>query len=166
VGKLTFGVRKFEDMDARMRSAIPPLHTLTKELVSMIDADTNAFTGYMEGLRMPRDTPEQQAVRRAKMQAGLKTAIRVPLKTMQLGDGAWDAMCAVARYGNSASKSDVQVGARALETGIWGAYQNVLINMGGIRDAAFKEEIMADADAMMARAKEKCAEVLAILDER
>ncbi len=166
VGKLTFGVRKFEDLDARMRKVIPPLHTLSKDLIPMIDADTNAFTEYMEGLRMPRDTEEQRAARSAKMQAGLKTAIRVPLKTMQLGDEAWDAMCEVARYGNPASKSDVQVGARALETGIWGAYQNVLINMGGIRDEAFKTEILAEAEAMMDRAKAKCAEVLAILGKR
>lgn len=166
VGKLTFGVRKFEALDARMRTVIPPLHTLSKDLIPMIDADTNAFTEYMEGLRMPRDTEEQRAARSAKMQAGLKTAIRVPLKTMQLGDEAWDAMCEVARYGNPASKSDVQVGARALETGIWGAYQNVLINMGGIRDEAFKTDILAEAEAMMDRAQEKCAEVLAILGER
>ncbi|BBO76947.1 hypothetical protein DSCW_43640 [Desulfosarcina widdelii] len=166
VGKLTFGVRKFEDLDAKMREIIPPLHTLSKELIPMIDADTNAFTEYMEGLRMPRDTEEQRADRSTKMQTGLKTAIRVPLKTMQLGDEAWEAMCEVARYGNPASKSDVQVGARALETGIWGAYQNVLINMGGIRDEAFKKEILAEAEGMMDRAKKKCAEVLAILDER
>ena len=158
--------RKFEALDARMRTVIPPLHTLSKDLIPMIDADTNAFTEYMEGLRMPRDTEEQRAARSAKMQAGLKTAIRVPLKTMQLGDGAWDAMCDVARYGNPASKSDVQVGARALETGIWGAYQNVLINMGGIRDEAFKTGILAEAEALMDRAKAKCIEILEILDER
>jgi glutamate formiminotransferase/formiminotetrahydrofolate cyclodeaminase len=57
------------------------------------------------------------------MQAGLKKAIDIPLKTMKLGDGAWDALCEVARYGNPASRSDVEVGARALETGIWGAYR-------------------------------------------
>jgi glutamate formiminotransferase/formiminotetrahydrofolate cyclodeaminase len=166
VGKLTYGVRKFEDLDARMRTIIPPLHSLTKALIPMIDADTEAFNEYMEGLRMPRDTEAQRAARTAKMQAGLKTAIRVPLKTMQLGDAAWESMVEVARYGNSASRSDVQVGARALETGIWGAYQNVLINMEGIRDADFKKEILAEAEAMMARAEEKCAEVLAILAER
>jgi glutamate formiminotransferase/formiminotetrahydrofolate cyclodeaminase len=166
VGKLTFGVRKFEALDARMRKIIPPLHTLSKALIPMIDADTNAFKEYMEGLRMPRDTEAQREARRAKMQAGLKTAIRVPLKTMQLGDQAWEPMCEVARYGNPASRSDVQVGARALETGIWGAYQNVLINMEGIRDEAFRKEILAEAEAMVGRAAAKCAEVLAILDER
>jgi glutamate formiminotransferase/formiminotetrahydrofolate cyclodeaminase len=166
VGKLTYGVRKFEDRDATMRTIIPPLHTLTRALIPMIDADTSAFKEYLEGLRMPRDSAKQRAARQAKMEAGLKTAIRVPLKTMQLGDQAWDAMGVLARHGNPASRSDVQVGARALETGIWGAYQNVLINLEGIRDEAFKKDILAQAQAMLARAQDKCAEVLATLDGR
>ncbi|MBL0713753.1 MAG: glutamate formimidoyltransferase [Desulfosarcina sp.] len=166
VGKLTFGVRKFEDLDRKMRAVIPPLHTLTRALIPMIDADTNAFKDYMEGLRMPRDTEARRAARTARMQAGLKTAIRVPLTTMQLGDQAWEAMCEVARYGNIASRSDVQVGARSLETGIWGAYQNVLINMEGIRDEAFRKKILTEAEAMMTRAEVKRAEVLGLLEAR
>jgi glutamate formiminotransferase/formiminotetrahydrofolate cyclodeaminase len=164
VAKLTYGVRKFEDRDARMRAVIPPLHTLTQELIPMVDADTNAFNEFMEGLRMPRGTEAEKAARQEKMQSGLKTAIRVPLKTMRLGDQAWDPLCETARYGNPASKSDTQVGARALETGIWGAYQNVRINMVDLKDEVFKTEILKEADAIMTRAKEKCAEVLAILE--
>jgi glutamate formiminotransferase/formiminotetrahydrofolate cyclodeaminase len=166
VGKLTFGVRKFEHLDQKMREIIPPLHALTRELIPMIDADTNAFNEFMEGLRMPRDTEEQRAARSAKMQAGLKTAIRVPLKTMQLGDQTWDALCALARHGNIASWSDIVVGARALEVGIWGAYQNVLINLEGIRDEAFRDEILAQAEALAARAAARKDEVLAILAQR
>ena len=164
--KLTFGVRKYEQLDATMRELIPPLHRLTQELIPMIDADTNAFQEYMDGLRMPKDTDAAKAARTEKMQAGLKTAIRVPLKTMQLGDQAWDSLCGVAHHGNITTKSDMQVGARALETGIWGAYQNVLINMTGIRDEAFKTEILGEAEGIAARARDKCEEVLDILQNR
>ena len=114
---------------------------------------------------MPKSTDKEKAARKAKMQSGLKTAVKVPLNTMRLGDKAWDALFETAKYGNPASKSDVQVGARALETGIWGAYQNVLINVAGIQDEAFKEETMAEANAIETRSREKCAEVLAILDK-
>lgn len=166
VAKLTWGVRKFEALDVTMREIIPPLHEATRALIPMIDADTNAFADYMIGLRMPKDTAAQKAARTVKMQEGLKTATRVPLTTMQLGDRAWDAMCEVARCGNIASKSDVQVGARALEAGIWGAYQNVLINVAGIKDDAFKAEVLDQAEVIVARAGKKCAEVLSILDAR
>ena len=114
---------------------------------------------------MPRDTDEERALRDQKMQAGLKTAIKVPLKTMRLGDSVWPQLIEVARHGNPASKSDTQVGARSLEAGIWGAYQNVLINMTDIADDAFRQEVLDEAAAIMSRAEENCREVLKILDE-
>lgn len=164
VAKLTHGVRKFENVQPHMIDAVPILHQLTRQLIPMIDADTSAFNEYMEGLKMPRDNETEKEIRRAKMQAGLKTAIQVPLTTMQLGDSAWNALVTVARFGNPASKSDTQVGARALETGIWGAYQNVLINMEGVKDEEYKRKTLLEAEALMQRARRKCGEVLSILE--
>ena len=166
VSKLTYGVRKFEHLDSEMREIIPVLHDVTMQLIPMVDADTNAFNDYMEAIRMPKNTDEQKAARLDAMQEGLKKAIEVPLKTMKTGDAAWDKMIEVAKYGNIASKSDVEVGARALEMGIWGAYKNVLINLPGIKDKAFNDEKIKESEAIVNRAKEKCNEVLDILDKR
>jgi len=163
VAKLTWGVRKFDAVQPQMIEAIPVLHEVSQKLITMIDADTSAFNEYMVGLRMPKNTEAERAARTAKMQAGLKTAIQVPLTTMRLGDSAWDALCLVAQYGNPASRSDTQVGARALETGIWGAYQNVLINMEGIRDEQYRKATLAEAEQLIARAGSKCEEVLRLL---
>jgi glutamate formiminotransferase / formiminotetrahydrofolate cyclodeaminase len=166
VGKLTYGVRKFETVDAAMRSAIPPLHEAAARLIPMIDADTTAFNDFMEALRLPKATAEQRSERATQMLAGLKKAIDIPLTTMKIGDGAWDALCEVARHGNPASRSDIEVGARALETGIWGAYKNVMINMQDITDATFKARITEEAETILRRAADKCTEVLAILEGR
>lgn len=163
VAKLTHGVRKFETVQPHLETVIPVLHELTRRLIPMIDADTSAFNLYVEGTRMPQTTEAEKAARHAKMQAGLKTAIDVPLTTMRLGDSGWDSLCTVARYGNKASRSDTQVGARALETGIWGAYQNVLINVTDIADISYKQHVMTEAERLVTRAKDKCAEVLQIL---
>ena len=115
---------------------------------------------------MPKTTKEERSARHARMQAGLKEAIQVPLTTMRFSDSAWDGLAIVARHGNPASASDIQVGARALETGIWGAYQNVLINMRELEDERYKKEVLAEADLLLARAGEKCAEILAIIAKR
>jgi glutamate formiminotransferase/formiminotetrahydrofolate cyclodeaminase len=163
VAKLTYGVRKFETVQPHMQKAIPVLHELTRRLIPMIDADTSAFNEYMAGVRMVQNTEEEKAARNDAMQAGLKTAIQVPLATMRLGDTAWDSLCEVAEYGNPASSSDTLVGARALETGIWGAYQNVLINMVDIEDSAYKEAVLREAEEIAVRAGKNCAEILRIL---
>jgi glutamate formiminotransferase/formiminotetrahydrofolate cyclodeaminase len=166
VSRLTQGVRKFEDVDSKMREIIPTLYHTTKKLIPMIDADTNAFNDYLEALRLPKDTDEQKAIRNEKMQEGLKKAIEVPLTTMRLGNSAWEAMLECAKYGNIASKSDIEVGAKALETGIWGAHKNVLINMPGIKDEKFKQTILSEANEIAKRANEMYNEVLKILEKR
>lgn len=164
VAKLTHGVRRFEDVQPHMQQVIPTLHQLTAELIPMIDADTSAFNEYVEGMRMAQSTAEEKKARHEKMQSGLKTAIEVPLTTMRKGDCAWEPLITVARYGNPASRSDVQVGARALETGIWGAHQNVLINMQDIEDDGYKKRILAEAEELNTRAQDQCKEILKILD--
>jgi glutamate formiminotransferase/formiminotetrahydrofolate cyclodeaminase len=166
VGQLTYGIRKFEDVDKEVRKLIPPLYTTVQNLIPMVDADTNAFNDYMEALRLPKNTDEEKAIRTTAMQDGLKQAIYTPLATMEYADAGWEAMLEVAKYGNIASKSDVEVGARALEMGIWGAYKNVMINIGGIKDAEFVKEITEKATAIKDRADMKMRDVLAILDSR
>ena len=162
--KLTYGVRKFEDREKYMQKIIPVLHELTQELIPLIDADTSAYNEYMQALRMPRGTEKEKTNRSAAMQAGLITAIKIPLSTMHLGNKAWDLMCESAKYSNPASKSDVQVGAKALETGIWGAFQNVMINLKDIEDKAYKTKIIQEAEAIQQRSEEKCREVISILN--
>jgi glutamate formiminotransferase/formiminotetrahydrofolate cyclodeaminase len=166
VAKLTYGVRKFEHLDSQMRKIIPPLHFVSQDLIPMIDADTNAFNDYMNALRMPQNTDEEKNARFDAMQEGLKKAINVPLTTMKIGDSAWNAMLGIAEYGNIASKSDIEVGARSLEVGIWGAYKNVLINMSQIKDEEYKKETLTIVEAIVNRAKEKMKAVLNILDNR
>jgi glutamate formiminotransferase/formiminotetrahydrofolate cyclodeaminase len=166
VAWLTYGVKKFEHLDSKMREIVPPLYQATNKLIPIIDADTNAFNDYMDAMRMPKDTAEQKSARHAAMQEGLKKAIDVPLTTMRIGSSIWDSMAEIAKYGNIASKSDVEVGARALETGIWGAYRNVLINMPSIEDEEYKKNILKEAEYMVSLAKMKSKEVLEILDKR
>ncbi|MBU3951443.1 MAG: glutamate formimidoyltransferase [Proteobacteria bacterium] len=166
VAKLTLGVRKFEDVDAKMRTLVPPLHEAANALIPMIDADTNAFNDYVAALGLPRGTREEISYREERLQQGLKKAIEIPLSTMIIGDQAWDAMVEVARHGNIASRSDVEVGARALEMGIWGAYKNVVINMADIKDEPYKKETLARAKALKDRAAEMSARVLDIIEKR
>lgn len=166
VAWLTYGFRKFEHLDGTMRKLIPPLYQATNQLVPMIDADTNAFDGYMKAMRLPQDTEELKKVREAAIQQGLRDAIEVPLTTMRIASGCWEHMVEVAKYGNIASRSDVEVGAKALEAGIYGASRNVWINIGGIQDEKYRQEKTQEAEAMVALSQRKCKEVLEILAGR
>jgi glutamate formiminotransferase/formiminotetrahydrofolate cyclodeaminase len=166
VAQLTYGVRKFENLTDALRKIIPPLYFGTRELIGMIDEDTNAFNDYMQALRLPKNTKEEQEIRDKAIQEGLKKAIEVPLKTMQLADKCWDALLEVAKIGNIASKSDVEVGAKALETGIWGAYRNVLINLPSISDKDYVQRVSTIAEEINKRAQNNLNQVIEIIKSR
>jgi len=163
VGWMTYGKRKFDEKDADMRRLIPPLHEGMKDLLPMIDRDTRAFDAYLAAVGMPKDTGVEKAARHAAMQEGLRAAVQVPLEVMRTADRCWEAMAEMAAHGNPASRSDLEVGAKALEAGIWGASRNVAVNLPGIEDEAFRQAAGQEADALAARAVMMRDEVLEIL---
>ena len=166
MGWMSYGTKKFEHLDADMRKLIAPLHVNMKKLIPMIDADTNAFNDYMTAMKLPKDTDEQKKLRTGLMQEGLKKAINVPLGVMRTADDCWPHMIELAKIGNASSASDLAVGAKSLETGIWGAMKNVEINMGQINDEKYKKEVMSEAGEIMKRAEKNLAEVEKILNGR
>ena len=58
------------------------------------------------------------------------------------------------------------MGARALEVGIWGAYQNVLINLADVTDADYRGTIAAEAAEIHRAAETHSKRILEILDGR
>jgi glutamate formiminotransferase / formiminotetrahydrofolate cyclodeaminase len=165
-GWLTYGRRKYEHLDGAMREHLPPLVELQEELLRAVDADTDAFAEFMDALRMPKDTDARKAARKAAMQEGLKTATRVPLRTMGLADRAWPSMLEIARVGQYSSRSDVEVGAKALEACLYGAYRNVVINLADIEDEDFCREMASEAESLLERGRQKLAEVQGVIQAR
>jgi glutamate formiminotransferase / formiminotetrahydrofolate cyclodeaminase len=166
VGWLTYGRRKYEHLDARMRAALPPLAEVQEELLRSVDADTDAFADFMDAMKLPKGTEEEKARRREAMQQGLKKATLVPFHTMELADRAWDPIIDVARYGQYSSHSDVEVGAKALEAGLFGSHRNVLINLVDIDDEAFCDDLRSRADTLLERGQGKLRELLEITSAR
>ncbi len=166
VGWMTYGKRRFEAQEPVMRRLIPPLDAAMKALLPMIDRDTRAFDAYLAAVGMPKTSDQEKAARQQALQTGLKEAIAVPLEVMRLGDRCWEAMVELAQHGNLASRSDLEVGARALEAGIWGASRNVAINLAGIEDRALRDATRTEAESLAARAAAQCERVLQILAQR
>ncbi|MGA2669665.1 MAG: glutamate formimidoyltransferase [Ignavibacteria bacterium] len=166
MGWMSYGNKKFEHLDKKMRKFIAPLDNAMKQLIPMIDADTNAFNDYMNAMRLPKNSDEEKKTRKAKMQEGLKKAIDVPLTVMRIADSCWQWMAELAKYGNLNSSSDLAVGAKNLETGIWGAFKNVEINLPQIEDAGYKEKILNEAKELVDKASRYVRKVNGILEKR
>jgi len=59
VGWLTYGNKKFEALDSQMRKLIPPLRQAMLDFIPMVDADTNAFSGFMVRLLLINVVPRE-----------------------------------------------------------------------------------------------------------
>lgn len=166
VGWLTYGRRKYEHLDAVMRTNLPPLVEIQEQLLQAVDADADAFNDYVAALALPRSTADEISARDRAMQEGLKQATQVPFHTMELVDRAWEPLLEIARLGQYSSRSDVEVGAKALEAGLYGAFRNVMINLPGIEDAGFRSDVETRATALMARGQEQLAQLQRTIEAR
>uniref|UniRef100_A0A2R9APJ0 Formimidoyltransferase-cyclodeaminase n=1 Tax=Pan paniscus TaxID=9597 RepID=A0A2R9APJ0_PANPA len=140
VGLMTYGRRQFQSLDTTMRRLIPPFREASAKLTTLVDADAEAFAAYLEAMRLPKNTPEEKDRRTAALQEGLRRAVSVPLTLAETVASLWPALQELARCGNLACRSDLQVAAKALEMGVFGAYFNVLINLRDVTDEAFKDQ--------------------------
>ncbi|XP_066510690.1 formimidoyltransferase-cyclodeaminase-like [Hoplias malabaricus] len=160
VGQMTYGKRQFEDVDGVMRKLIPPFHQAMKELLLTVDADSTAFNSYMAALKMSKSSPEEIKRREQAMQDGLKKAVSVPLSLAEKVTTLWPALRELIQHGNVACKSDAQVAAKALETAVYGAYYNIIINLKNITDESFRRATEERASALLQEARESAAAVL------
>jgi len=166
VGKLTYGKRKWEHLDGQMRKLIPAVDSAAKTFIAVVDDDTEAFNEYMDALRLPKSTPEEIAARETAMRAGLITAISVPKGLAEKSNALWSVLSELARVANIGCKSDLQVGAKCLETAVFGAVCNVRVNLCQIDDTDFVARLEEECVKALQTASEGCQEVLYILEHR
>jgi glutamate formiminotransferase/formiminotetrahydrofolate cyclodeaminase len=116
---------------------------LKEQLLALVDEDTKAFEGIMAAFRLPKGTTEEQAARSAAIQLATKAAMLTPFRVMEIASEIFPLCRAMAEEGLAASASDAGVGALCARAAIHGAYLNVQINAGGLKDETFKADLIA-----------------------
>jgi glutamate formiminotransferase/formiminotetrahydrofolate cyclodeaminase len=112
-----------------------------KALLNMVDADTQAFNQIMEAFKLPKDNDAEKTARKKAIQAATKQAVEIPFKVMELAFNSMEVMNAMAETGLQASLSDAGVGALAAKAAVHGAFLNVKINLSGLEDKAFADDM-------------------------
>ncbi|MDE5940499.1 MAG: glutamate formimidoyltransferase [Muribaculaceae bacterium] len=135
-----------------------------KELLALVDEDTEAFNRIMDAFKLPKATPEEKAQRSEAIQAATLYATEVPLRTMKAAAAVMPLVKAMAEKGNPNSVSDAGVGALAARSAVLGAWLNVRINAAGLKDRVKADEILNEAAGIAAKAQDDEKAVLAIVD--
>ncbi len=166
VANLTGGKAAYDDEWEKFSDVAGKGQALKTELLHLVDEDTNAFNKIMNAFGLPKKTDEEKAARSAAIQEATKFATEVPFHTMQKSFEAFEVCRAMVEWGNPASVTDGGVGALAARSAVMGAHLNVKINASSLKDEAFKNDILAKAAELEARAIQEEAEIIKIVNEK
>jgi len=158
VAGLTIGKKKYAQYQENCIRIREEAQALLKKLEQQIDRDTEAFNLVASAFKLPKTTDEEKKIRSAAIQTGTLEATRVPFETMVLALEALKLGEGLLAGFNDGAASDLGVAAWNLRTCVRGAWLNVCINIGSLKDREAAEafrirglEILEEAENIAAR---------------
>lgn len=113
VGSLTFGKKAYEALEPEIREQFEreygTIETVRAELMKLIDEDTKAFNEYLEAVKKPKDTAEEQETRDKAMEQAALHTLEVPMKVAQNCLLILKHQLTFVLYGNKNAVSDIGV---------------------------------------------------------
>ena len=139
---------------------------IARELLHLVDEDTEAFNRIMAAFGMPKKTDEDKAARSAAIQDATLYAAQVPLRTMKESMKVFEICRAMVMEGNPNSVSDAGVGVLAARAAVLGAGMNVKINAGSLKDRSVADALIAEANELIKKANAEEADITAIVETK
>ncbi len=149
---LTVGKKKYEDHQELAIATQARALALKDKFVDIIDRDTEAFNAVGAAFAMAKETDEEKAARSAAIQAAFQGCTKTPMEMMEFSIEGLQLTKAVLGKSNTNAASDLGVAALSLKAAVQGAWLNVLINLGSIKDEAFVADYRAKGEAILAEA--------------
>lgn len=135
------------------------------KLIFLVDEDTRAYNMIFEAFGLPKNSPEEKAARSKAIQNATRYAIEVPFEVMKTTFEAMPVIKAMAETGNPNSASDAGVGSLCAMAAIKGAYLNVKINSGSMKDKDFVNKVIEEGAQIVKRAEKLQEETIAAVEK-
>ncbi|HHW74406.1 MAG TPA: cyclodeaminase/cyclohydrolase family protein [Firmicutes bacterium] len=145
VARFTAGRKGSEELEQQIEHNLQVSLRLQRLLQEDVSRDTAAYNAVVAAYRMPKESEADQAVRSRTIQEALQEATRLPLQVAQRSLEVFKLSLWALEKGNPNTWSDAMVAVSMAQSGIEGALSNVAINLDGIKDTAFIEEMRAQA---------------------
>ncbi|HCS21196.1 MAG TPA: glutamate formimidoyltransferase [Bacteroidetes bacterium] len=148
VANLSANKRGWEDKSSYFSQKGAEGQGILKKLLAQVDEDTRAFNAIMDSFSLPKDTEEEKAERSKAIKEATINACQVPFEVMKNAHAALPLLEAMIREGNPNSVTDAGVGALCVRTAVAGAYLNVKVNAGGLKDKSPVAQLLIDAESI------------------
>ena len=149
---LTVGKKKYAEYQELAQSAQAKATDLKARFVDVMDRDTEAFNVVSAAFGMPKETDEEKAARSAAIQKGLEGCTKTPFEMMELAVETLELTASILGKSNDSAASDLGVSALSLRAAIQGAWLNVLINIGSLKNKELAEDYRKKGEALLAKA--------------
>jgi glutamate formiminotransferase/formiminotetrahydrofolate cyclodeaminase len=165
VANLSIGKGEYDDRYEALCALADRAQEVKEALVRGVDEDTQAFDSVIQGMRMPKDTPDEREARDAAIQEGYKTATLVPLDTVKRCRDALAICREMVTQAPRDMMSDVGTGALVARAGLIGAAYNVRINLQSIKDEDWGTEIRAKLTGLVEEGEGLAREVETFMEK-
>ena len=149
---LTVGKKKYADYQELAAATQKKAEELKARFVDVMDRDTEAFNVVSAAFGMPKATDEEKAARSAAIQKGLEGCTATPFEMMELAVETLELTAELLGKTNDSAASDLGVSALSLRAAIQGAWLNVLINIGSLKNKELAEDYRKRGEAMLEKA--------------
>lgn len=166
VSNLTIDKKGYEKVQAQAFEYAPAGQEIMTKAVQCIDKDTDAFYAMMDAMRLPKKTDEEISYRAQMMEKTTQQAILVPLETLEVSLEALVLAQKVGVIGNVNALSDAGVAGLTALAAAKAAYYNILINLSGSTDEAFKQDVSAKAEKAIMACEKLAAEIESAITAR
>ena len=161
---LTAGKKKYAEFTQLAEDSRKKALGLQAELLDAIDLDTAAFEQVSAAYGLPKGTVEEKAVRSAAIQKGLTACIESPLAIMQLCEESLRLAKSISNGYNLSAASDLGVCVLMLRAGLLGAWLNVKINLGSLKDRELAEVFRRRGEAILSECLPLAEELYAAIE--
>ncbi len=166
VARLTVGKKKYKEVEEHMVALAEQADSLRARLTAAVAEDAAAYEGVMEARKLPKDTEEDQAARRAAIERATLLAAEVPLQTANKAVEVISLAAEAAAKGNENAITDAGTAAALARAALAGASLNVRVNLSSLQDKEAAAKMLAELQALETRAAHLDAEVRLHLGQR
>ena len=160
VANLTYGKKGYKGATRLMKNISLDAQLLKDEFLDLIEKDTTAFNRVMDAFKLSRKSEEDKKRREEAIEEATKEATLIPLEVMKRSVKILDLAKKAERRGNQNSVSDAGVAAIMAGAACESAYLNVIINLGNIKDEAFKKSTKTEADRILEEVKRRAKRII------
>jgi glutamate formiminotransferase/formiminotetrahydrofolate cyclodeaminase len=166
VGKVTLGKKKYAEVETQMQQMIVQAEELRSQLTKAVADDSTSFENYLQAVRLPKDTLEQQSIRSTAMEAATVKATEIPYHTAGLCLQVLHLAQQAASLGNINAISDALSASHLACAALKSAAANVRINIHSLKDPTPMQDLLQKTKSMVDEAETLEKEIAKFFFER